>query len=345
MHLTNVIQKQIKLKIEGEEEDLENAREVERIYNEGKQIMENALLMQDAGKPDEAISLFKNDIEPLFNDVLLPKIDNSIDESKEEIAEAHHKLVNVIYSSVARGIAPLALFTLFICVITLSVMKRIILSINKLRKGAEIIRDGNLRYRVELNTKDEFQYLASSFNDMAEALNNSKEKIISMSITDELTGLLNRRGFMSLAQQQMKISRRSRRKMILFFADLDGLKKINDTLGHHEGDLTLVGVSDILRKTFRESDLIARMGGDEFAVLMIDVSEPNAGSIITSRLQEKIKAYNVKEGRPYKLSMSFGMVCCDPRDSSTIDELLTQADKLMYEMKNKKRNLAYNCRS
>ena len=100
-----------------------------------------------------------------------------------------------------------------------------------------------------------------------------EEELLSLSITDPLTGLHNRRGFLSLAEQQLKLSDRNKRGMQLYFADLDGLKWINDTLGHEEGDKALIEAATVFKETFRTSDIIARLGGDEYAALAIDITE------------------------------------------------------------------------
>ncbi len=90
-----------------------------------------------------------------------------------------------------------------------------------------------------------------------------------LSLTDELTGLLNRRGFTTIAQGHLRLASRTGQRFLLLFADVDGLKQINDTFGHHEGDLALARVSEVLRRTFRQSDVVARFGGDEFAILAL----------------------------------------------------------------------------
>ncbi len=162
-----------------------------------------------------------------------------------------------------------------------------------------------------------------------------EEKLHNMSITDELTGLLNRRGFFSLAQQQLKIAERKKREMYVIYADLDGLKKINDTWGHKEGDKALSEAADLLRNTFRESDVISRLGGDEFAVL-VEVSEVNDEVIIRKRLQERLHEINSQEERRYRLLISIGLVRFDPYNPYGIDELLSQADNLMYTNKKSK---------
>lgn len=163
-----------------------------------------------------------------------------------------------------------------------------------------------------------------------------ENEIIALSITDQLTGLYNRRGFLSLSEQQLKLSDRKKKGMELFFADLDGLKQINDTLGHEEGDKSLIETADVLKETFRASDIIARLGGDEFAVLAIDTDEVVSG-IFPVRLQQLIDRQNNQKGRKYSLSISIGCSHYDPENPSTIDELMERADKLMYEEKQRKR--------
>ncbi len=134
-----------------------------------------------------------------------------------------------------------------------------------------------------------------------------EEELLNLSITDPLTGLHNRRGFLSLAEQQLKLSDRNKRGMQLYFADLDGLKWINDTLGHEEGDKALIEAATVFKETFRTSDIMARLGGDEFAALAVDITEENS-EIFTARLQSLIDTRNNQENRRYRLSISVG--CC-----------------------------------
>jgi diguanylate cyclase (GGDEF)-like protein/PAS domain S-box-containing protein len=158
-----------------------------------------------------------------------------------------------------------------------------------------------------------------------------------LSLVDELTGLLNRRGFLTLAQQQLKLARRQQGKQLLVFIDLDGLKTINDGLGHAKGDHALIDAADILKSTFRESDIVARLGGDEFAILATVDCGANA-SRITMRLQRRMASYNCQGHRPYRLSMSVGMVFYDPKNPIAVEDLLARGDAAMYEQKRAKRH-------
>ncbi|MFA5119150.1 MAG: GGDEF domain-containing response regulator [Candidatus Omnitrophota bacterium] len=157
------------------------------------------------------------------------------------------------------------------------------------------------------------------------------------SLVDDLSGLYNRRGFMSLAQQQIKLSRRTMRGFFVVFIDLDRLKKINDTYGHLEGDRALVAVADILKKTFRETDIVGRIGGDEFIVLAIDAADDTA-EIIKNRVEGNVREYNTAAGRAYQLSLSMGIVFLNSSKAPvTLAQLMEQADRALYEHKRSKR--------
>jgi diguanylate cyclase (GGDEF)-like protein len=155
-----------------------------------------------------------------------------------------------------------------------------------------------------------------------------------LSFVDDLTGLMNRRGFIALAQQHVKIAQRANREMLLFFIDLDGLKRINDRFGHRAGDQALKKVAEILVQTFRSSDLIARLGGDEYTVLAVDASKDQVKAI-QARLLENFRRQNL-ENKAYPLSVSIGAARYDPRCPLSLDELLEQADQALYIVKRNK---------
>jgi diguanylate cyclase (GGDEF)-like protein len=159
-----------------------------------------------------------------------------------------------------------------------------------------------------------------------------EEEIRSLSLTDALTGLYNRRGFTLLAEQEMKLARRIKTSMLLFFGDVDTLKTINDTYGHSQGDLALQEVSAVLKGTFREADILARFGGDEFMVLAVDPSMESANGL-TNRIQSFLEKRNQQGDWPYQLSLSLGIAHYDPEAPCTVNELIAQADSQMYQQK------------
>jgi len=160
----------------------------------------------------------------------------------------------------------------------------------------------------------------------------------SLSLVDELTGLYNRRGFLAVTEQYLESFQRSDNGLVVLYADLDGLKGINDSLGHLEGDRALVRTAEVLKEAFRSSDIIARLGGDEF-VLLASVGADESAESLTDRLQQKIALVNAQRNRPYNLSISIGVAHYDPNEACTIEELMGRADRVMYEEKRKKRTL------
>lgn len=160
-------------------------------------------------------------------------------------------------------------------------------------------------------------------------------RLRAMAITDDLTGLLNRRGFFTHAEQHIKLATRENTGFFMITADLDGLKKINDSMGHKEGDIAIKDTANILRDVFRDSDIISRIGGDEFVVIPVKTTEEGM-DIIARRLTEAVEKHNVMGTRGYKLSFSIGIARYDPESPCSIDELLAQADALMYQQKMKR---------
>jgi two-component system cell cycle response regulator len=162
-------------------------------------------------------------------------------------------------------------------------------------------------------------------------------EIRNLAVTDELTGLYNRRGFLTAATHQLKLAHRQGVDALLLFCDVDNLKQINDSFGHREGDLALIRSADVLEETFRDSDICARLGGDEFAVLALDASNPNRQAMMP-RIEESLKKTNEKELR-YALSFSIGVARFDPRTPVSVGELMMRADREMYAQKSARRAL------
>lgn len=158
----------------------------------------------------------------------------------------------------------------------------------------------------------------------------------SLSLIDDVTDLYNRRGFQELGEQQLKLARRMGRGVVIFYMDVDRFKTINDTLGHHVGDRALARVSDLARGTFRRSDLIARMGGDEFAVLALEASRDDA-DLMVERLREQLDDFNHSSREPYQLSLSLGMCRVDPENPQSLEDLLRDAEEDMKREKEEKR--------
>jgi diguanylate cyclase (GGDEF)-like protein len=217
----------------------------------------------------------------------------------------------------------------------------------ELVNATRAIASGDLGYTVSYKDRTEFGEIASNFNEMSIALKKGNEELLgeitmrkkleeeikAIAITDDLTGLLNRRGFLRFAQKQIEIANRNKSNFSLLYLDLNDMKTINDEFGHHEGDQALIYIANILNKTFRSSDIIARVGGDEFAILITGTRGTAVEKAVIDNLLGNLRNYNEKTERGYKLSVSTGIVYYDPAHPCALEDLLFRADKLMYENK------------
>lgn len=159
---------------------------------------------------------------------------------------------------------------------------------------------------------------------------------LTMASTDVLTKLANRRGFQMIAEPMIALCQRAWHPATLVMFDLDGLKQINDEFGHEAGDSSIKDFARLLLKVFRESDVVARIGGDEFCVLLTDPEEANSTCPL-ERLQERVDSYNAKRKQQYTLSFSAGVVPFDKKFHTSVDDLLRDADERMYSQKRSKK--------
>ncbi len=164
------------------------------------------------------------------------------------------------------------------------------------------------------------------------ALRKLNAEMEQLALTDELTGLRNRRGFLLLAEQGLLVARRSGAKGLLVFVDLDGLKLVNDSQGHKAGDSMIIDAARVLTSVFRKSDVVARVGGDEFAVLaLVDAADTSVA--MRQRLQSKIDEFNREGRRTFQLSMSVGIEELSSASDYSLEALISQADHAMYQRK------------
>ena len=174
-----------------------------------------------------------------------------------------------------------------------------------------------------------------------------EEEIHNLSFTDELTGLFNRRGFILMAEQELKLAQRLKRSELLLFGDLDNLKIINDRWGHAQGDQVIKEIGVILKETLREADIIARFGGDEFVALAADACLQNA-DVLRNRIHIGLEKRNKEGSQPCQFSISLGIAQYDPEAPITLMELIAQADHQMYLEKQSSKEIAgqvFNCDS
>jgi diguanylate cyclase (GGDEF)-like protein len=177
---------------------------------------------------------------------------------------------------------------------------------------------------------------AREFKELSDKLKETSAKLEELSLSDELTGLYNRRGLLTFAAQQITYCRRQCQAFAILYMDLDGLKEINDTWGHESGDDALRAMAELRMKAFRSSDIVSRIGGDEFCVLAPNTAARRSDSIL-ERLSSLLRSFNTDGAQPCTLSMSVGEFHSDPADTSPIEVMMREADARLYEEKKKKR--------
>ena len=185
--------------------------------------------------------------------------------------------------------------------------------------------------------REHLQILADKLYQKVEELEKANEHLRNASITDGLTGLNNRRGFMIMATGLLKFARRAGYPCCLLYIDMDSLKYLNNTFGHIAGDMALAQFARILTDTFRDSDVMGRMGGDEFVILITDATESDIVSMKTL-LQSNVDTYNRQS--EHQLSFSLGIISVDKDSTITMEALLSQADEAMYLHKQRRKQPA-----
>ncbi|HZI21801.1 MAG TPA: diguanylate cyclase [Gemmatimonadales bacterium] len=200
------------------------------------------------------------------------------------------------------------------------------------RHGLEAVRAGAQDFLVKTHLEGDV---------LARAVRHAIERhrvhaaLLDMALVDDLTGLYNRRGFLTLATRDLRLARGGGETLLVAFADLDDLKGVNDAAGHAMGDRALRDTAALLRQTFRDSDLVARIGGDEYAVLVRHAGPESAGTL-TERLKRHLKDFNRRAGRPYQLSISLGFAAHKASTLGSVAGLLERADRALYRDKRRK---------
>jgi diguanylate cyclase (GGDEF)-like protein len=252
-------------------------------------------------------------------------------EAASVLAQRQHNLDRSRHISFLVGVVGLPLGVLASMLVVMLFVERIAGRIVRTEEIARMIEEG-MPLRAPSASEDELGRLERVLVNSGNRVVELQGELRRMGTSDALTRLMNRRGFLPSAEHQLEVAKRTNQPMALMFLDLDGLKQVNDTLGHFAGDGMLTEGAFVLRETFRASDLIARMGGDEFCVLFTAESYHSA-KIALSRLKVAVDAANEGEARPFLLSFSAGVAMFDPEDPCTLDQLIKLADQRMYARK------------
>ncbi len=232
-----------------------------------------------------------------------------------------------------------------------------------LTKVSQEMEGGKTSLRVAIESTDEVGRLSTAFNHMAEAiqaretdlreltaslekkvakrtkeLRQRNQELTVMAISDPLTKIYNRRHFFALAEKEYLRAQRYQHPLSLVLIDVDYFKEINDTYGHQIGDEMLVNVADFFQKNIRSADIVGRYGGEEFIILMPEISCQYA-SLIAERLRKCIaETPQVKTNHEIMLTISLGVSCWDSKEDLSFDSLLHRADQALYRSKNDGRN-------
>lgn len=236
-------------------------------------------------------------------------------------------LVQIIAMPAALAIAMIAL---------LGFAAGLVRRIGAMRASAERLDAGVVTPEAD-PSRDELGQLSRAWARTGTHLIELQDELRQLATLDPLTGLANRRGFFALAEHMLLVAARTRCAVALLFIDTDGLKRVNDELGHSVGDSLLIEVGEVIRETIRSSDVAARIGGDEFCVLLVGDPELDADRVVR-RLRETAAAHNARPGRSFHVSMSIGLTALPPGRSVTLEELIDAADEGMYVDKRGRRD-------
>ncbi len=189
------------------------------------------------------------------------------------------------------------------------------------------------------SSRDELGSLSRALVRTGSHLSELQEELRRHATVDDLTGLANRRGFFALGEHELLVAARTRASVALLFVDVDGLKRVNDDLGHAMGDLLLKETAEVIRETIRASDVAGRLGGDEFCVLLMGDPDLDAQRVV-DRMRETAASHNARPKRTFQVSLSIGLSSLPAGRAVTLEELIDAADEGMYEDKRAKRELA-----
>ena len=228
---------------------------------------------------------------------------------------------------------PAAVCTAMILMITFTAS--IVRRVARMRSNAKRLDQGRPLEEADAS-HDELGSLSRALVRTGQHLSELQEELRRFATVDDLTGLANRRGFFALGEHELLVAARTRVSVAMLFVDVDGLKHVNDELGHAMGDLLLKEAADVIRETIRASDVAGRLGGDEFCVLLMGDPDLDAERVV-ERLHETAASHNARPKRSFHISLSVGLSALPPGRSVTLEELIDAADEEMYEDKRTKR--------
>ena len=205
---------------------------------------------------------------------------------------------------------------------------KVLRPLNRLMRQVEVLSDGELGIPYHWSGRDEFSMLGKTLDDMRTKLDKTFSLMREMAITDELTGLPNRRGFYGEVEKLLWLSGRYKHSLVLAIFDIDHFKSINDNFGHPVGDEVLKDFAEVITDRIRKTDLLARIGGEEFILVMPETSRSDARHLL-NRLRVAVSYHDFPHGE--KVTVSVGYT--DYSGSEKIEGLMDVADKALYKAK------------
>jgi len=192
-------------------------------------------------------------------------------------------------------------------------------------------------HNIVVSETDKQPYVLGHAQDVTELIEAQKQ-LKNLSLTDDLTGLYNRRGFLAMAEQQIRLERHegTARGLTFMFADMDGLKRLNDIYGHEAGSDAIKDLAKIFSAALRDSDLVARWGGDEFVILAIG-SQDQGSDLMKERISRMIDEFNLTSERRYALSCNIGVAPIPVDGNQPFESVLAKADEAMYAEKRRRK--------
>jgi diguanylate cyclase (GGDEF)-like protein len=321
--------------VRGDRAEASGAAELSSMAVRRLEILQGTVLVAHAGergKVGPLVDLLRNGGS--LRGQIATLVDQEEQNAARQLAASEERLDSARRSSFFVGIIGLPLGVLASLAVVMLFMHRLIGRIKSTEEIARLLEEG-MPLREPSGSDDELGHLERVLVLSGTRLVELQDELRRMGTTDPSTRFMNRRGFLPTAQHQLKVASRRNCRMALAFLDIDGLKQLNDTQGHAAGDGMIAEAAHVMRQTFRASDLIGRMGGDEFCILFETDSEHDT-AVALSRLQKGIDQANAGDQRPFTLSISAGVAVFDPKEPRSLDELLAIADNRMYEQKREK---------
>lgn len=313
--------------------------EISKLYEKYARQVGNQIDRFEQGLLDVSMQQYLRQQESVLEDIV-SRLQQLGDLNAGRLDERLEQAKRISKFSQNLSVAVILVVTLISALLVFILNQSIILPIRRLMEGVRKFAGGNFAAQVPITSQDEVGELSGAFNDMAKNIRTDRQKLTALTTLDEKTGLFNFRHFKLSVNEEIKRAERYSRHLSLVMIDIDHFKHYNDTNGHPMGDLLLKELSLILKESIRETDMVARFGGEEFILLLPETPRREALKLAESlRLRIKNHVFPMEEKQPNKdLTVSMGVASFPSRNVVSSDTLLERADKALYKAKKQGRN-------